>query len=77
MKYIIYSIAAALAAILAGCTETTKIGPEQPENPAYVEVSSDKLIFDSDGGIASVAVATNAGQWDYVSTGDWFAVTRG
>lgn len=76
MKYIIYSIAAALAAILAGCTETTKIGPEQPENPAYVEVSSDKLIFDSDGGIASVAVATNAGQWDYVSTGDWFAVTR-
>ena len=79
MKYIIfisYCIAVLLTILLAGCTETTKIGPEAPEGPAYVEVSSDKLIFDADGGSVSIVVATNAAAWDYTSTGDWFTVTR-
>lgn len=77
MKYIIsYCIAVLLTILLAGCTETTKIGPESPEGPAYVEVSSDKLIFDADGGSVSIVVATNAAAWDYTSTGDWFTVTR-
>ncbi|MBD9195623.1 MAG: amidohydrolase [Clostridiales bacterium] len=77
MKYIIsYCIAVLLTILLAGCTETTKIGPETPEGPAYVEVSSDKLIFDADGGSVSIVVATNAAAWDYTSTGDWFTVTR-
>ena len=77
MKYIIsYCIAVLLTILLAGCTETTKIGPETPEGPAYVEVSSDKLIFDADGGSVSIVVATNAAAWDYTSTGDWFIVTR-
>ena len=70
MKYIIsYCIAVLLTILLAGCTETTKIGPETPEGPAYVEVSSDKLIFDADGGSVSIVVATNAAAWDYTSTG--------
>lgn len=69
MKYIIsYCIAVLLTILLAGCTETTKIGPESPEGPAYVEVSSDKLIFDADGGSVSIVVATNAAAWDYTST---------
>lgn len=77
MKHIItYSIAVMLAALSSGCSETTEIGPGEPAVPAYVEVSTDKLIFDSDGGVASLAVATNAAGWDYAGTGDWFTVTR-
>ena len=46
---IICSIAVLSAALLAACTETTRIWPEEGESKAYVEVSSQKVIFDADG----------------------------
>ena len=49
---IICSIAVLSAALLAACTETTRIWPEEGESKAYVEVSSQKVIFDADGGNA-------------------------
>lgn len=73
---IICSIAVLSAALLAACTETTRIWPEEGESKAYVEVSSQKVIFDADGGNAVITVATNADGWDYVAEGDWFTVAR-
>lgn len=73
---IICSIAVLSAALLAACTETTRIWPEEGESKAYVEVSSEKVIFDADGGNAVIAVATNADGWDYAAEGDWFTVAR-
>lgn len=51
---IICSIAVLSAALLAACTETTRIWPEEGESKAYVEVSSQKVIFDADGGNAVI-----------------------
>ena len=73
---IICSIAVLSAALLAACTETTRIWPEEGESKAYVEVSSQKVIFDADGGNAVITVATNADGWDYAAEGDWFTVAR-
>ena len=73
---IICSIAVLSAALLAACTETTRIWPEEGESKAYVEVSSEKVIFDADGGNAVITVATNADGWDYAAEGDWFTVAR-
>lgn len=73
---IIYSIAVLLAVLSAACTETTEIGPEGPGAKPYVELSSDKVVFDADGGSAAIIVATNAAGWEYVSEGEWFTVTR-
>ena len=41
-----------------------------------MEVSSQKVIFDADGGNAVITVATNADGWDYAAEGDWFTVAR-
>lgn len=51
-------------------------GREEGESKAYVEVSSQKVIFDADGGNAVITVATNADGWDYAAEGDWFTVAR-
>ena len=53
---IICCIAVLSAALLAACTETTRIWPEEGESKAYVEVSSQKVIFDADGGNAVITV---------------------
>ena len=73
---IICSIAVLSAALLAASTETTRIWPEEGESKAYVEVSSQKVIIDADGGNAVITVATNADGWDYAAEGDWFTVAR-
>ena len=73
---IIFSIAVLLTVLSTACTETTRIWPEEGEGKAYVEVSSEKVIFDADGGNAVIVVATNADGWDYTSEGEWFTVAR-
>lgn len=76
MKNSIYLLAALLTVIAAGCTETTKVEADAFTEPPYMEVSSEKLVFDADGGTAAVVVATNLEAWDYVCQGDWFTVSR-
>lgn len=72
---IIYSIAVLLAILSAACTETTRVWPEPDAGKPYLQLSSDKAIFDADGGNVTVVVAANVA-WDYAAEGDWFAVTR-
>ena len=74
MKNIIICIASLTAILLAGCTETTEIQQDPTDVPAYVTVSSNKLVFDADGGCASIVVATNLSDWKYAIEGDWFTV---
>lgn len=76
MKNSILILAVLLSVLAAGCTETTEVQPEAYTEPPYMEVSSDKLVFDADGGVAAIVVATNLEAWDYTSEGDWYSVTR-
>lgn len=75
MKRLLY-IACALGTLLAGCTETTEIGPGEYTEPANLGVSTDKLIFDVEGGIAAIVVATNLESWDFNTDGDWFTIEK-
>lgn len=63
MKNSIYLLAVLLTVIAAGCTETTKVEADAFTEPPYMEVSSEKLVFDADGGTAAVVVATNLEAW--------------
>lgn len=62
----------AAAAVFAACTETTEIDPEEYVYPMYLDVSGDKVVFDREGGKTAVAVATNADDWNFAVSGDWF-----
>lgn len=72
----IYIIITWLTLALAACTETTEIRPTETGTKAYIEVSSEKVIFDADGGSVAIVVATNAESWEYDYTGDWFSIVR-
>lgn len=76
MKNSIYLLAVLLTVLAAGCTETTKVQPDPYVEPPYMEVSSNKLVFDADGGEAAIVIATNLEAWDYACEGDWYDVTR-
>ncbi|WP_295939189.1 BACON domain-containing protein [uncultured Alistipes sp.] len=76
MKKYLYIILAVLCGMLAACTDTTKIGPEDYPDPADIRLSSTKLIFDADGGFAAVIVTANTESWNYVASGDWFTVNK-
>ena len=73
MKKNLYTILAA-AAVFAGCTETTGVDPEEYVYPLFFDLSGEKVVFDIDGGMAALAVATNAETLDYTASGDWFTV---
>lgn len=74
LKYIIPMILA--AGMAAGCTETTKVGPDSYEAPLFLQPSDSKIVFDKEGGKALVTMATNATSWNYTAqSGDWFAVS--
>ena len=76
MKNRISILAVLLSVFAAGCTETTEVQPDAYVEPPYMDVSSEKLVFDADGGVASVVVATNLEAWEYACEGDWYTVTR-
>ena len=73
---IIYTMTASLALLLTACTETTEIRPTGDDTKTFIDVSSEKVVFDADGGSVAIVVATNAKDWEYDSQGDWFSVTR-
>lgn len=79
MKYIVsYCIIATLALFSIGCSKTDKIMPDTPDDsPAFIEISSEKVVFDADGGNVTLTVATNIDNWDFTTEGDWFTATRG
>ena len=61
------------AGMAAGCTETTKVGPDSYEAPLFLQPSDSKIVFDKEGGKALVTMATNATSWNYTAqSGDWF-----
>ena len=52
MKNRISILAVLLSVFAAGCTETTEVQPDAYVEPPYMDVSSEKLVFDDDGGVA-------------------------
>ncbi|MDE5732022.1 MAG: hypothetical protein K2H95_03185, partial [Bacteroidales bacterium] len=72
----ILTYGAAAVALLAGCTQTTKIDPDKYELPFYMDASDKKIVFDADGGTAAIVVATNADSWSCTAGEDnWFVLS--
>ena len=51
------------AGMAAGCTETTKVGPDSYEAPLFLQPSDSKIVFDKEGGKALVTMATYSGRF--------------
>ena len=74
LNYILTMIMA--AGMAAGCTETSKVAPEEYKAPLFLQSSDTKIVFDREGGKALVTMATNAESWSWAAkSGDWFAVS--
>ena len=67
--------AAFAAAMFSGCTETMKIAQDEYELPFYADISNDRIVFDADGGVAAVIVATNGDSWSWETDDDWFVLS--
>lgn len=76
MKKIIYITSCLLALLTVSCTETTTVEPGEYQGPASIEVSSPKLVFDAEGGIAALVVATNLASWEYSTSDTWFSIEK-
>lgn len=70
MKKFIYAFLGILAVTTFGCSDDDNI------LPLTISLSSSQIIFDEEGGVKKVIIATNGAEWDYECTAEWLSVTK-